>query len=300
MRNCGPFLLSPSLMTLNKYLTNIGLFTGPRPYSKNTSHSGLDVLRRNLFGIPLFQGGEEFLKFGVALHDVFLQDDFEVYNTLLPWQQQLIDKLVEKLRAHPVVMRLFKGSRREKKKYKKMNGVRVAYILDIHQVAALIGADLKTTVCTTLQECLKKSILYGYHKQRHIYKQVEKLKEFYFIFICKKFPHDIFIIGDKDFKPYEDYARKEIEWLTYVYKNYGRFATEEDLNPKSNMTDKAKKVMTEIESQFKSYRGFKKENERAAREIKKSKDKIIKLISSFPKNEAPLHKEKFDKIISGL
>jgi hypothetical protein len=287
-------------MTLSKYLTNIGLVTGPR--KKNTSHSGLDTLRRNLLGLPLFQGGEEFLKFGVALHDVFLQDDFEVYNTLLPWQQQLVDKLVEKLRAHPVVMKLFNKSRREKKKYKKINGVLVAYILDMHQVKLSNGSDLKSTVCTTFQDCLKKAISYGYHKQRHIYKTVEKLQEFYFIFISKKFPHDIFILGDKDFKPYEEYARKEVEWLLYVYKHYGKFVTPEDLNPKleTTMTDKAKKALSQINAEAKAHKALKSIEVKNTKMIKKSKDKIVKLVATFPKNEAPLYKDQFDKVIRAL
>lgn len=275
--------------------------TGPRPYSKNTSHSGLDTLRRNLLGIPLFQGGEEFLRFGVALHEVFLEDDYTTYNLLTLWEQSLVDKMVDRLRAHPVVMRLYNNSRREKKKYKKVNGVRVAYILDMHQIKIFVGSDLKSTVCTTFQDCLKKAISYGYHKQRHVYKRVEKLKEFYFIFVSKKAPHDIFILGDKDFEPYDEDARKEVEWLLYVYKNYGRFVVEEDLTPKeNNMTDKAKKLIAEIDKQAKAHKEFKAHEVKVTGTIKKSKQKIEKLIASFPKNEAPLFKEKFDKVMRAL
>jgi hypothetical protein len=283
-------------MSLSTYLKKAGVVTGPRPYNKNTSHSGLDVLRRNLLGIPLFQGDEYFMLFGIALHEVFLEDCYDTYNRLKFSDQQLVDVMVKKLRDHPVVMRLFNKSRREKKKYKRVNGVRVAYILDMHQVNLFVGSDLKSTVCTTFQDCLKKAISYGYHKQRHLYKQVEKLKEFYFIFVSKKFPHDIFILGDKDFEPYEEKARKEVEWLLYVYKNYGRFVTEEDLNPKVNtMTPKVKKLLTQITAEAKSHKTLK-----TPKEIKKSKDKIVKLIKSFPKNEALLHKDKFDKIIMSL
>lgn len=218
------------------------------------------------------------------------------------WEQRLIDLMVDKLRAHPVVMRLFNKARREKKKYKKMNGVLVAYILDMHQVKLFNGSDLKSTVCTTFQDCLKKAIIYGYHKQRHIYKTVENLKEFYFIFVSKKFPHDIFILGDKDFQPYEDYARKEVEWLLYVYKHYGRFVTEEDLNPKENtsMTDKAKKALAQIDVAATEYKKNKAATIKLGKQLKTGKDKIVKLISTFPKNEAPLYKDKFDKVISNL
>lgn len=288
-------------MTLSKYLTDIKLFTGPRPLSKNTSHSGMDVLRRLLCGLPLFQGGESFMLFGIALHEVFLENCFDTYNKLADWEQKLIDKMVDKLLAHPVVMKLFNKSRREKKKYKKILGVKVAYILDMHQVHIFVGSDLKSTVCITFQDCLKKAISYGYHKQRHLYKKVEKLKEFYFIFVSKKPPHDIFILGDKDFEPYQDYAKKEVEWLLYVYKNYGRFATEEDLNPKiNNMTDKARKLLDQITVEAKTHKSLKESNARSGVQIKKSRDKIVKLIGSFPKNEAPLHKDKFDKIVKAL
>lgn len=279
-------------MTLSSYLASIGLMTGPR--DKNTSHSGMDTLRRNLLGIPLFLGGEYYLYFGVALHEVFLEDCYDTYNTLDIEQQQLIDKLVATLRAHPVVMKLYHKSRREKKLYKKINGVLVAYILDIHQVKMAIGADLKTTACTTFQDCLKKAISYGYHKQRHVYKQVENLKEFYFIFISKKFPFNIFIIGDKDFKPYEAYAAREVEWLLYVYKNYGRFTVPEDLTQKENdMTDKTKQILKNVGAES-------KECKKLVAQVIKSKKKLIKIMNSVPKNEYSLHVDSFNKTLDSI
>jgi hypothetical protein len=211
---------------LDKYLIEKGIVTGP--LERNTSYSGLEVLRRNLLGEPQMEAGADFFLFGTALHEVFLENKFEAYNQLPVWQQRKVDEMVEKLHAHPVVQKLMEGAIKEDKQYKKLNGVLIAYILDAKQPKLSRGSDLKTTTATTHYDCLKKAITYGYPKQGNIYVRMEKLKEFYFIFICKSAPYDIFISSYKEFKEYIPYAEKESEFLTYFYSQYGRFVTPED------------------------------------------------------------------------
>lgn len=203
------------------YLKKKKIVTGP--LKRNTSHSRLDVLRRNLLGLPLFQGGERFLLFGAALHEVFLENKFDSYNKLSSREQLKINKMVAKLKRHPIVQALNKGSVNEDKKYGFINGVQLAYILDNKQEKLKRGADLKTTVCKTQQDFEQKAVEYRYIDQGHLYKKMEGLKEFYFYAICKEPPYNIFILDLKKFKTQELYASKELEWLLYMYENYGNF-----------------------------------------------------------------------------
>jgi hypothetical protein len=273
---------------LNKYLQLNGIVTGP--LERNTSYSGLEVLRKNLLGQPQFLGGEQFLFFGNALHEVFLQNKFDTYNQLPEHDKKLVDLMVEKLRKHPVVKQLMLNAKCEDKQYNFLEGVQLSYILDIEQVDKKRGADLKSTSCTTRQSCIDKAIEYGYAKQRSIYKRINKppLKEFYFIFISKKPPHEIFIIGDSDFKKEEGYAEEELKFLLYFYKHYGRFVTEEDkLNLQTMKT--GKEAMAELKTAYEEHQSNVKTTE-------KTRAKILKMIKSFPKNDAPLFAEKINKI----
>lgn len=288
------------LVTLPLFLKQLWIVTGPR--KKHTSYSGLEVLRKDLMGLPQFQGGEEFFKFGNALHEVFLKNDYTAYKTLPKEQQTLVDTLVAKLNSHPVVKKLMEKSVREKKLKGYINGVKLAYILDIEQSQYGRGADLKTTACVTYADCVAKSVLYGYTKQRNIYKKVKNLKEFYFIFISKRFPHNIFIIGDKDFKPYEAYAEKELEFLLYFYKHYGRFVREGDQKETKTKSDmsKTKELMAEIVTASKEHKQSKVAVKKSKQQEEKTRKKVLALITKFPKKEAPLYDEKFKQIICNL
>ncbi len=215
-------------MTVNKlrdYLLKNKIVTGP--LEKNSSHSHTGRLRNDLLGIPQFFGDEIFLTFGSALHEVFLEGRFDAYNKLPPHLQIKIDKMVDKLQRHPVVKKLMAGAVKESKQYKKLFGVLFAYILDILQPKLKIGSDLKTTTCKTKEDCIKKGIEYGYHKQAQVYMKMENLKEFYFIFINKEAPYDIFIVSYLEFKEHLLYAESELEFLLYFYKHYGNICQQE-------------------------------------------------------------------------
>lgn len=208
---------------LNIILKRAGVVTGPR--RKHTSHSGMQTIKRDLLGLPQFKGGEFFLKFGNALHEVFLKGDYtNHYRLLKASDKRLIDAMVRKLNNHPVVVMLMKDSIREKNFIVKLNGTRTKVILDAKQVKLKRGFDLKSTACTTQQEFEEKVRTLGYITQGLIYKMAAGLKQFYFVGICKTAPHNIFIVDIDAMQFKEDYAYAEMElkFLLYFYKRYGK------------------------------------------------------------------------------
>ncbi len=182
-------------------------------------------------------------------------------------------------------------------------------ILDIKQMQHSTGADLKTTVCTTYHDCLKKSIMYGYVKQMDIYKTITKVKEFYFIFINKFAPHDIFIISSKDFQKDMRYAKKELEFLLYFYKNYGKFYSDQEklLNSQSKQTNtimatssKGKEAMAAITAAAKEHKEAVKVSTKATAAADKANAKVVKMVEKFPAKEKELFNEKLEAVVSGL
>lgn len=204
---------------LTKYLKKQEIITGP--LDKNTSHSRMDNMRKMLLGLPLFKGGEHFLKFGSALHEMFLENISTTFNTLSKPEKRKIVAMVNALNSHPVVKSLMKDSIREEKIYGYLFGVYLALILDAKQPKLNRGFDLKTTNCRTKQEFENKIEEAGYVKQGFIYKKITGLKDFYFIAINKEPPHPIFIVDMAKYKMEEKYAEQELKFLTYFYKHYG-------------------------------------------------------------------------------
>jgi hypothetical protein len=205
---------------LNVYLRQRGIVTGPRAKSKNTSHSALDVILKHLTNREQFKGGETFLIFGNATHTSFLLNKSE-HKGLSRKEISYISAMCKKLWAHPVVRQLMDKAVCEKKKKRRLNGVLVAYILDINQKFLKRGADLKTTTCKTLEEFIEKAIAFGYFRQGETYKVAEGLKDFIFIGIQKEPPFNVYIL-DVSLYPQEiKYAKQELEFLLYFYQNYG-------------------------------------------------------------------------------
>ncbi len=207
---------------LNLILKRAGLVTGPR--RKNTSHSSMQAIKRDLLGLPPFKG-QHFLKFGNALHEVFLKGDYSNhYKLLKAADKRLVDAMVRKLNANPIVVSLMRDSIREKKFKVVMNKVRVAVILDAKQKPLRRGFDLKSTSCTTQIEFETKCRELGYIIQGLIYKMASNLKNFYFVGVSKTAPHNIFIvdIDSMQFKSDVAYAQKELKFLLYFYRCYGK------------------------------------------------------------------------------
>lgn len=207
-------------MELAKYLISKGIVTGP--LVKNTSHSGLGVIKTFLIGDKQFAGGESFLIFGNSLHHRALVKFDEVLKTLTQQEQNKMEAMLKAFQQHPVCQKLMKGSIREQKLYTEIKGVVMAFILDIHQKKLYTGADIKTTSCPTLEKFIEKAIEYGYFRQAQTYIIAAELDHFYFIGITKSETPKIFILYVQDYPEELHYAEKELEFLTYFYKRYGK------------------------------------------------------------------------------
>lgn len=203
---------------LKHYLKRVGKVTGP--LSRNTSHSALEVIKKDLLGLPQFKGGEHFLIFGNDLHEHYLEDKYP--RKVNAAERNKIMVMVSKLRAHPIAHQLYKESTREKKCYIKIQGVEISFILDILQPIFKRGADLKSTSCSNEKEFIEKAKEYGYFRQGETYKQAAKLKSFFFIGIQKQSPYNIYILNVDDYKEEMRYAKEELKFLLYFYKHYGK------------------------------------------------------------------------------
>lgn len=202
------------------YLKREGITTGP--LAKNTSHSGLLDLRRALLGIKKPEIKPEQFVFGSALHEQQLEKKKEI--KVDKKSQGLINAMMKALDKTPLVRKLMASSVKEEKLFTTIKGILIAYILDINCKAEKIGADLKTTSCTTLEKFIEKAIEYGYFNQAVTYIIAEKLKLFFFIGVTKEKNPKVFIISvtDPQFKQEMTYAREELEFLLYFYSLYGK------------------------------------------------------------------------------
>lgn len=288
-------------MPLNYYLKRVGHCTGP--LIKNTSASALEVLKNYLCGKPQFKGGEEFLNFGNSLHEQFLQSKC-TYKTS-DEDCVRIKKMLERLSDHVVVKSLMDRSIREIKEYSELNGVKVAYILDINKPHIKTGADLKTTNATNFNQCVEKALTFGYFRQAVVYKKAARLKHFYFIFIQKEIPHDIFILDVSLYPEYEAYAERELEFLLYFYKHYGNVIKKgepvspiqvtEVINNTLKMAKSGKESLAEIKLVADEHKANVRNAAKAATLAEKSKNKLVKLIDRFPAKERELYQEKLEK-----
>lgn len=209
---------------LNSYLKRVGAISGP--LSKNTSHSGLEVIKKWLIGEPQFRGEELFLAFGLAFHERmcgnYKRKVSEADEILLGDARPSSYRpgMVPNTLKHPIVKRLMLNAIKERKVYVKMNGVKLTMILDLERVRQT-GGDYKTTNCTTLEDFVAKAILFGYPRQGKTYLIGAQVKQFYFIGVSKIKPHDIFIFNLADHPEEERYAEQELKFLLYFYKYYG-------------------------------------------------------------------------------
>lgn len=260
------------------------------PLSKNTSHSRMQAAKKHLLGQEQFKGGEAFLQFGDALHKRWLVNSHEY--RLTEQEHQQITEMVEALNKHAVAKSLLKDATVEQKKYTELQGVLIAYILDIQKHK--VGADLKTTSCRTKADFERKAKEYGYFEQAEVYMEAEKLREFYFIGICKQKPYNVYILDVRMHQRSMRYAKKEIEFLLYFYKHYGNVIPEQERVKDSIIETNAntmtgKEALKEITKLNKAWKDSKKAADKAA-------DKLNKTIGKFPKKELELYNEKLEQL----
>lgn len=205
-------------MKLAIYLQRSGLMTGS--LSKNTSYSGLEALLRFILGKPPMMQGQAPQTYGTACHEQFLEKKKVV--KISKAEQKQIDKAIIALNKNPIVKRLMKRAKVEHKKYKYLKGVELAYILDINEVAERIGADLKTSVITNLEAFVAKAVEYGYFRQAKIYMLLENLKMFFIVVVTKEKNPRVYVFCVSDYPQELKRAEREVEFLLYLYKNYGK------------------------------------------------------------------------------
>jgi hypothetical protein len=281
-------------MLLSKYLKRAGVVSGSLFSSDNTSHSGLQRIKRALLGLPQFKGNEQFLYFGNAVHAAWLEKIKE--HRLTQDEHKLLTAMVGALNKNTVAKFLISDAVTEKKEYKVINGVVVAYILDILKKSKRIGADLKTTSVKSKTEFDQKAIDYGYFSQADLYMLAENLNQFYFIGITKETNPKVFILDVTRFPDELAYARKENEFLLYFFKNYGKIIAEEERQKGSSkvkikfiMTGKGKEALAKIKS-------LNKEAKAAKKAAEKSAVALSKAIEKFPTKEKELYQEQLDKL----
>lgn len=217
-------------MNLSSYLKGAGLLTGSS--SNDTGHTRMGWIKSQLLGNRIkIKKKERFHGFGTFVHEKFFVatnpnqmkgGKLQKLMRLNIVEKRMADGMLKALSKDAVVLELMKGTICEKTEFAKLNGVLVKYTPDAVQPRK-IGIDLKTTACSELAEFIYKAFEYGYFRQGETYSRAAKLKEFYIIGITKSAPHQVFIVRIGEFKKYMAYAKQELDFLLYFYKNYGTF-----------------------------------------------------------------------------
>jgi len=194
------------------------------PSSKRTRHSELSQIKHFLLTGRLPQAHKKVHEnFGTALHEKFLEDK-TTKRKLTIVEQRTIERMIQALRKDVVVVWLMEDSIREKRLSFTIHGVPMGGTPDIKQPKPKRISDLKSTVCGSLQEFVEKAFTYGYFRQGVTYLKGTGYKEYYIIGIQKQAPFSVFIVylQDPQFRSIMRYCEKELEFLLYIFKHYGK------------------------------------------------------------------------------
>lgn len=290
---------------LAQYLINAGLVTGPQPATANTSNSSMGASKTFLLGLKQFEGDESYLVFGRILHEhlQYIEDvnyhskDFKLLNKE---EQSWIMGMCAAARKNPIIKRLLVKSSRENKVYTEIDGIRVALILDLEQGHLSTGSDWKSTSCPSLSDFIKKALLYDYIRQGLLYKKARNLKHFYFIGIQKQPPHNVYIMDVKRHEAEEFYAKQELKFLLYFYKNYGKIVIPGKVSSpiqgtSTIKTENSMAIETKGKEALKAIADHHKKVKQSAKEHAKNVAQFNKMLSKFPKKEKELYAEKLAK-----
>lgn len=210
------------------------VFFGRPKVTDYISNSGLGEIKRVLLNGPPFLGDEIHLHFGSEVHKRFLLYKKSKFKFTAE-QEADINGMIEALDKDPFVSRIVSSAVFEKEYIRKVEGVNVKVILDIKGVKKNrgIGADLKTTSCSTHQAFVKSALeKYDYLRQGKLYKEAEKLDDFYFIGIQKRKPYRVFIMDVSDYAKEEAAAWEEAKFLIEFFRMFGRPFVEGSSNSK--------------------------------------------------------------------
>jgi len=270
------------------YLKRAGVITGP--LAKATSHSAMEVTKKHLLCLPQFKGGEDYLVFGSAAHETYYKGDFDnAFKRLDDEQRERIKAMLKSLDKHPVAKSLRQGAVCEQRTEVELNGVKVTVILDAEQKKLSRVSDLKTTKCKTLQQVEAKAGEYSYPRQLTTYKLGRRHRNAYNVFVCVEPPHEVFIYDLSRYPDEISYAERELEFLLYFTKHYGKITIEDTMTGKEALAsikdatklliDQRKAYDAAIKNVNSAFRAFpKKEVELYADEISKAQQRVEKIL----------------------
>ncbi len=181
------------------------------------NNSTLSNLKKILLGERLFFGNEKFLAVGRELHQRVLEPHLP-WNRLDPADEVKVMAMMASLASHKQFSAHLKGAKCEVLRHGFVHGVYMRGTLDMDKKRK--GGDIKTSACTSLLDFHAKAIEYGYPRQGYIYSQLANLNDFIFYGVQKQWPYKVMVMDLKDFKPQVNEAKKELDYLLHVYKNY--------------------------------------------------------------------------------
>ena len=206
-------------MNLQLTLKRAGIITGPK-VTRETRHSELSVIKAFLLGRVFFvsRATQKTFDFGSAVHETYLIGGTK--RKLDAKETPLFLGMLNSLNRHPIARKLFADTVREKRVKWIYEGVKFGGTPDARKPGII--NDLKTTACTNGQDFLKKAFEYGYFRQGVTYMiAVPGVKEFFIVGISKTPPHPVFVVLIQRYPDLVRYAKEELKFLTYFYKNYG-------------------------------------------------------------------------------
>lgn len=185
---------------------------------KRTSHSGLCEIQRILLGLPPMNQDARFLRIGSELHARDLED--KSVHKLHGEDKELVIRMLRALKVHKWYQRMKKGTLREKKIIKVINGVKVKGHIDILMPDEYV-IDLKTTVCESYEEFIYKANEYGYFRQLYIYQLLTGVKDVYIVAVMKQEPFKVMVLRALDYPLLMDQAKNEVTFLLWYFQTYG-------------------------------------------------------------------------------
>lgn len=293
-------------MNLYNYLISQNLIAGKPDPSANTSNSSMGATKNLLLGNRQFVGNESYLVFGSVLHEqlqfieghpyhvsekVYLLSHDEVGNLI---------GILNNAQKNSIVKKIIANTTREQKVYHEIEGVRVAMLLDLENPKLKMGADWKSTSCSTEQDFIKKAIAYDYIRQAVLYMWARGLKKFYFIGLQKCAPFNIYIMDVGRYTEEIAYSLQEIKFLLYFYKNYGKVYTGKVVEPVQSTTIIKSKIKMAKLTGKEALKAI-AEKHKVVGQAKKIYDKeqsiFNKMLDKFPAKEKELYAEKLEKYI---
>jgi len=154
--------------------------------------------------------------FGRELHSRWLERKTHFTkdnpNTFTDAEKQTLEAMLERLDAHTVATKLRIGSQVEQEFNQLLYGVPVLGYIDILHTQHI--ADLKSTKERSIQAFIKSMDFL----QAALYLAVTGKRDFYYIGICKLYPHDVFVFNVQDYPERLRSAELELRCLLRYLK----------------------------------------------------------------------------------